>query len=83
VGLLSGEEAGEGFIIIQVDEHNAGYLTIKCAVFGGVAMTTRINEDDEQNLSRAFDLLVQLPADFLPTGCEQLPLQERDGLKKT
>jgi antitoxin VapB len=34
----------------------------------------------QQDLSRAFELLSQLPDDFLPNGREQLPVQEREGL---
>lgn len=36
--------------------------------------------NSSQNLSRAFELLTQLPDDFLPNGREQLPVQEREGL---
>jgi len=34
----------------------------------------------QQDLSRAFELLSQLPDDFLSNGREQLPMQEREGL---
>ena len=34
----------------------------------------------QQDLSRGFELLSQLPDDFLPNGLEQLPVQEREGL---
>lgn len=44
----------------------------------------KISEHDEDfsndDLARAFELLTLLPDDFLPNGCEQLPLQEREGL---
>lgn len=35
--------------------------------------------DSYQDLTRAFELLIQLPEDFLQNGREQLPVQEREG----